>query len=213
MSGVRNREVTAEDDDIRVDRWFRRHFPDLKHGRLEKLLRTDRYAWTVASEGVDAAEAGRSYASRRCPPPAQNKEVIASGRSATGTVTGSGRWFCMRMTMSSRSTSLRVSRCRVAAVSDSISTDFLLGLSRPALSVPNLFTGWTGIQAASCSSLAVRLLPRNWERFSGPRCGEILLGLVAGVPHPGRHHQRSADPDGGRTWGKWWWIRQWVNRR
>ena len=40
MSGVQNREVTAEDDDIRVDRWFRRHFPDLKHGRLEKLLRT-----------------------------------------------------------------------------------------------------------------------------------------------------------------------------
>ena len=40
MSGVHNREVTAEDDDIRVDRWFRRHFPDLKHGRLEKLLRT-----------------------------------------------------------------------------------------------------------------------------------------------------------------------------
>jgi len=40
VSGVQNREVGAEDADIRVDRWFRRHYPELKHGRLEKLLRT-----------------------------------------------------------------------------------------------------------------------------------------------------------------------------
>tara|TARA_B100000674_G_scaffold148428_3_gene117802 strand:- start:2399 stop:3367 length:969 start_codon:yes stop_codon:yes gene_type:complete len=40
MSGVQNCGVSAEDADIRVDRWFRRHFPELKHGRLEKLLRT-----------------------------------------------------------------------------------------------------------------------------------------------------------------------------
>jgi 23S rRNA pseudouridine955/2504/2580 synthase len=34
--------LTIKDDeaDLRLDRWFRRHFPDLQHGRLEKLLRT-----------------------------------------------------------------------------------------------------------------------------------------------------------------------------
>ena len=32
--------VTAEDGEGRLDRWFRRHYPDLAHGRLEKLLRT-----------------------------------------------------------------------------------------------------------------------------------------------------------------------------
>jgi len=32
--------IIAEDDDgIRLDRWFKRHFPALTHGRLEKLLR------------------------------------------------------------------------------------------------------------------------------------------------------------------------------
>src|SRR4051794_382716 len=32
--------IIAEDDDgIRLDRWFKRHFPVLTHGRLEKLLR------------------------------------------------------------------------------------------------------------------------------------------------------------------------------
>jgi 23S rRNA pseudouridine955/2504/2580 synthase len=31
--------VTDEDIDLRLDRWFSRHFPKLNHGRLEKLLR------------------------------------------------------------------------------------------------------------------------------------------------------------------------------
>lgn len=31
--------VAAEESDIRLDRWFKRHYPNLAHGRLEKLLR------------------------------------------------------------------------------------------------------------------------------------------------------------------------------
>ncbi|WP_404380641.1 RluA family pseudouridine synthase [Caenispirillum salinarum] len=40
MSGVQTLSVTDDEHELRVDRWFKRHFPDLKHGRLEKLLRT-----------------------------------------------------------------------------------------------------------------------------------------------------------------------------
>lgn len=32
--------VAADEADIRLDRWFKRHYPGLSHGRLEKLLRT-----------------------------------------------------------------------------------------------------------------------------------------------------------------------------
>ncbi|MGA8382662.1 MAG: RluA family pseudouridine synthase [Stellaceae bacterium] len=32
--------VDGEDGPLRLDRWFRRHYPALAHGRLEKLLRT-----------------------------------------------------------------------------------------------------------------------------------------------------------------------------
>lgn len=32
--------VAADEGDIRLDRWFKRHYPLLAHGRLEKLLRT-----------------------------------------------------------------------------------------------------------------------------------------------------------------------------
>ncbi len=37
---MRTDRVKAEDEGIRLDRWFKRHFPALGHGRLGKLLRT-----------------------------------------------------------------------------------------------------------------------------------------------------------------------------
>lgn len=40
MTDVVHRTVDADDEGIRLDRWFKRHYPDLPHGRLEKLLRT-----------------------------------------------------------------------------------------------------------------------------------------------------------------------------
>ncbi|MEE8516902.1 MAG: RluA family pseudouridine synthase [Alphaproteobacteria bacterium] len=40
MSGVRTVNVGDDDGELRLDRWFRRHYPGLSHGRLEKLLRT-----------------------------------------------------------------------------------------------------------------------------------------------------------------------------
>ena len=40
MSGVRTFTVDADDADSRLDRWFKRQFPEIGHGRLEKLLRT-----------------------------------------------------------------------------------------------------------------------------------------------------------------------------
>jgi 23S rRNA pseudouridine955/2504/2580 synthase len=40
MNAVAQHEITGEEDGIRLDRWFKRHFPSLTHGRREKLLRT-----------------------------------------------------------------------------------------------------------------------------------------------------------------------------
>lgn len=40
MSGVQQIEIAEADSDQRLDRWFKRRFPALSHGRLEKLLRT-----------------------------------------------------------------------------------------------------------------------------------------------------------------------------
>jgi len=37
---METQHIDRDDDGIRLDRWFRRHYPGLNHGRLEKLLRT-----------------------------------------------------------------------------------------------------------------------------------------------------------------------------
>ena len=55
MSGVRSVTVTSDEDGIRLDRWFRRHYAELGHGRLEKLLRT----------GQIRVDGGRSKSSTR----------------------------------------------------------------------------------------------------------------------------------------------------
>ncbi len=39
MSGVQLVEVVEADSDMRVDRWFRQHYPAVRHGALEKMLR------------------------------------------------------------------------------------------------------------------------------------------------------------------------------
>ena len=40
MSAVTQVTVAADEGELRLDRWFKRHYPQLGHGRLEKLLRT-----------------------------------------------------------------------------------------------------------------------------------------------------------------------------
>ncbi|MCV6825502.1 MULTISPECIES: RluA family pseudouridine synthase [Halocynthiibacter] len=39
MSGVQHITITEEDNDQRLDRWFRRNFPQVSQGRIEKLCR------------------------------------------------------------------------------------------------------------------------------------------------------------------------------
>jgi 23S rRNA pseudouridine955/2504/2580 synthase len=55
--------IAADEDGIRVDRWFRRHYPALTHGRLEKLLRTGQVRLdgkrAKASDRVSAGQAVR----------------------------------------------------------------------------------------------------------------------------------------------------------
>jgi len=55
VSGVQTLQVTPDEADQRLDRWFRRRFPALSHGRLEKLLRT----------GQVRVDGGRAKASTR----------------------------------------------------------------------------------------------------------------------------------------------------
>ncbi len=64
--GVRSVAVAAADGDIRLDRWFKRHYPALSHGRLEKLLRTGQVRLDgKRAQASDRVQAGQTV---RVPP-------------------------------------------------------------------------------------------------------------------------------------------------
>lgn len=72
---LETRTVAPDEAGLRLDRWFRRHFPALGHGRLEKLLRTGQ----VRVDGRRAKAGDRLVAGQavRVPP-------AASGAAADG---------------------------------------------------------------------------------------------------------------------------------
>jgi len=55
--------IAEDEDGIRLDRWFKRHYPALTHGRLEKLLRTGQIRLdgkrTKSSDRIGAGQALR----------------------------------------------------------------------------------------------------------------------------------------------------------
>ena len=58
--------IDRDEDGIRVDRWFKRHYPALTHGRLEKLLRTGQVR--LDGKRVKAADRVASGQTVRLPP-------------------------------------------------------------------------------------------------------------------------------------------------
>lgn len=67
---VQSRTVTEDEAEMRLDRWFQRHFPELSHGALQKLLRTGQVRIDgKRAEGKDRVEPGQSI---RLPPGVSN---------------------------------------------------------------------------------------------------------------------------------------------
>lgn len=65
-SRVQFRTVSDDEAGLRLDRWFQRHFPELSHGALQKLLRTGQVRIDgKRAEGKDRVEPGQAV---RLPP-------------------------------------------------------------------------------------------------------------------------------------------------
>jgi 23S rRNA pseudouridine955/2504/2580 synthase len=81
-SKVQTRTVAQDDAEMRLDRWFKRHFPALGHGRLEKLLRTGQVRINgkraEASSRVEAGDTIRvpPLPGLDTPPPPRTKPAI-----------------------------------------------------------------------------------------------------------------------------------------
>ena len=91
----RQHRIARDDDGIRLDRWFKRHYPALTHGRLEKLLRTGQ----VRLEGkrvkaADRLEAGQML---RLPPLVTEGDLSEKPRPAAPAMQGSLEDYVLHM--------------------------------------------------------------------------------------------------------------------
>jgi 23S rRNA pseudouridine955/2504/2580 synthase len=95
MSGVELRAVAAEEAELRLDRWFRRHFPELSHGRLQKLLRTGQVR--IDGRRADAGARLRPGQSIRVPPLGESAEGGAPRRALAAVDSGDADWLRSRI--------------------------------------------------------------------------------------------------------------------
>ena len=85
MSGVQHLEVRPQDGEVRLDRFLKRHYPQLTQGRLQKLARTGQLR--VDGRRVDASTRVAPGQTIRVPPlptddrPAARTERLSDGES------------------------------------------------------------------------------------------------------------------------------------
>lgn len=91
----RQLRIERDDDGIRLDRWFKRHYPALTHGRLEKLLRTGQ----VRVDGARVKAADRLAAGQmlRLPPLVTEGNLTEKPRPAAPAMQGSLQDYVLYM--------------------------------------------------------------------------------------------------------------------
>lgn len=76
------REVGPDESGLRVDRWFKRHFPALTHGQLQKWLRKGSIRLDgKRTDSGDRIEAGQTF---RLPPVLGDPEAFTAPRAGAG---------------------------------------------------------------------------------------------------------------------------------
>lgn len=191
MSGVETREVSANEADMRLDRWFKLHYPQLPFGRLQKILRKGE----VRVDGKRAKtnqrlEAGQSV---RIPPLGQLQEAPAD---APKTDRRSDRQkkqdeeFVRRLVIYKDRDVLAINKPSGLAVQGGTKTerhlDGLLdhlqldGPERPRL-VHRLDRDTSGVMLLARHRQAATELGRA---FKGKDTRKVYWALTAGVPDP-----------------------------
>lgn len=215
MTGVTQRTIKADDDGIRLDRWFTRNFPQLTHGALEKLLRTGQVR-------VDGARVKSSHrvvkgATVRIPPLPAAKVPDPAVEKAPPRVTAKDRAYIQGMVLHRDADVIVLNKPAGLAVQGGTKTerhiDGLLpglvkeGEERPRL-VHRLDRDTSGIlviaaSARAAASLAQAFRTRDtrkvyWALTQGlpiPRAGKIDAALIKREAKDGREKMRVAYED------------------
>ncbi len=188
MSRVETVEVTADERDLRLDRWFRRHYPGLKHGRLEKLLRTGQ----VRVDGKRAQAALRLVPGQRIRVPPLPGGLAQASSDRTLPLREADRDFVRSLVIHRDDDVIALNKPAGLAVQGGTGTlrhlDAMLdalrfgGKERPRL-VHRLDRDTSGVLLLARSAAVAARLGRL---FQGREVRKIYWALVVGHPEPAR---------------------------
>jgi 23S rRNA pseudouridine955/2504/2580 synthase len=204
MAGVEQKDVSAAEDGMRLDRWFKTHYASLPHSRLEKLLRTGQ----VRVDGARAKASTRLALGQtvRVPP----LPDVAPPASPRHTLTKADRDFLAAITLYEDDDLLVLNKPSGIAVQGGTKTShhidrLLEGLgdgpeTRPRL-VHRLDRDTSGVLViAKRRSVAAKL----GRAFQTRSVRKIYWALVHGVPKPPQGKieaalVKAAGPEGDRV--------------
>lgn len=189
MSGVQHIQITEDEEGMRLDRWFREHFPQLGHGQLQKLMRKGQVRLDGSRvKANDRVETGQSV---RVPPLGEKPSNGKTTQRKETTISDRDRKFMNDMVLHRDKNVIVLNKPSGLAVQGGSGTkvhiDGLLpalvevGAERPRL-VHRLDKDTSGILVLAASVKAARALTASF-RTSDAR--KLYWALVAGAPRPG----------------------------
>ncbi len=190
MAEVRKQIVTADEDGVRLDRWFKRHYPSTNHHTIEKLLRTGQ----IRVDGKRCKAGSRVSAGEeiRIPPslsqPAQVRKQVSQ----------TDKRLLEAMTLYRDDDIVVLNKPSGLAVQGGSKTQAHLdgmfhsleskGGQRPKL-VHRLDKETSGVLIAGCNEFAASRLA---EAFRARRVTKLYWALCFGVPRPARGKIKSS---------------------
>jgi len=186
---VQAHRVTADEADLRLDRWFHRRFPWLTHGRLEKLLRTGQ----VRIDGRRAKASFRLGAGQtiRIPPLPDEAAPPSAPRAAAPVSPAEADWV-RSLVLYRDEDVIAVNKPAGLAVQGGTGTrrhlDAMLdalrfgAAERPRL-VHRLDRDTSGVLLLGRSARATAFLAREFQRRETDK---LYWAVVIGVPRPER---------------------------
>ncbi len=187
MSGVQMVEVKDADEEMRIDRWFRLHYPQVRHGELEKMLRKGNIrvngCKVKASHKVAPGEIIRV-------PPLKVSETQSTKKDSTQRLTAEDKEFIRSLVIYEDHHVIALNKPFGIAVQGGVNTqkhiDGLLdGLTPPEGERPRLIhrldkdTGGLLLLGRSRKSAAILS-----EAFHRHRIEKEYWALCAGLPQP-----------------------------
>ncbi len=179
MSGVQIITVAEDDSGQRLDRWFKRRFPHIPHGRVEKLLRTGQMRINgKRSKGSDRVEAGDDI---RVPPLPEPTEAKSEKR-----ISESDKRFMQDLVIYQDRDLIALNKPFGLAVQGGTNTvrhidGMLTALGRGCRLVHRLDRDTSGVLLIAKNVKAAAWAGRA---FQSRQAEKTYWGITNGVPHP-----------------------------